>query len=205
MIVIGITGGIGTGKSTVTEYLEKNGFFVIDSDRISHEITSKGSPLLTVIAEAFSPDVITADGELDRKRMSEIVFSDPEKRLLLQSIVTEKIISDSEDMIKALREENPDRLVFFDAPILFETRAHEIVDFSWVVTADENVRIARVMARDGVTEDRVRARIASQMPEAEKIARADEVIDNSSDLESLYKKIDILTEKYLFLLTNGLG
>ena len=205
MIVIGITGGIGTGKSTVTEYLGKNGFFVIDSDRISHEITAKGSPLLTVIAEAFSPDVITADGELDRKRMSEIVFSDPEKRLLLQSIVTEKIISDSEDMIKALREENPDRLVFFDAPILFETRAHEIVDFSWVVTADEDVRIARVMARDGVTEDKVRARIASQMPEAEKIARADEVIDNSSDLESLYKKIDILTEKYLFLLTNGLG
>ena len=190
MIVIGITGGIGTGKSTVTEYLGKNGFFVIDSDRISHEITSKGSPLLTVIAEAFSPDVITADGELDRKRMSEIVFSDPEKRLLLQSIVTEKIISCSEDMIKALREEDPDRLVFFDAPILFETRAHEI---------------ARVMARDGVTEDIVRARIASQMPEAEKIARADEVIDNSSDLESLYKKIDILTEKYLFLLTNGLG
>ena len=205
MIVIGITGGIGTGKSTVTEYLEKNGFFVIDSDRISHEVTAKGSPLLTVIAEAFSPDVITADGELDRKRMSEIVFSDPEKRLLLQSIVTEKIISCSEDMLKALREENPDRLVFFDAPILFETRAHEIVDFSWVVTADEDVRIARVMARDGVTEDKVRARIASQMPEAEKIARADEVIDNSSDLESLYKKIDILTEKYLFLLTNGLG
>ena len=203
MIVIGITGGIGTGKSTVTEHLKDRGFIVIDTDRMSHDITAKGSPLLPVIAETFGEDTVTADGELDRKRVAEIVFADPEKRLQLQSIVTERVISDSEEMIEELREEDPDRLVFFDAPLLFETRAHELVDVSWVVTADENVRIARVMARDGVPEKKVRERIVSQMPESEKIERADEVIDNSSGIWELYKKIDELTEKYLFCLTNG--
>lgn len=196
MKIIGLTGGIGAGKSTVTEILIKEGYPVIDADRISRKITEKGSPVLEKIAGVFGNDMILPGGELDRKKMASLVFSDSEKRLRLEEITTKevvRIIAEKLDRMKSRGQTGP---VFIDAPLLFESGADRLTDLVWTVDADISVRIERVCARDGATPQEVRDRIAAQMSSSRRAERSAEVIDNSKGKEELCRQVKELLKKY---------
>ena len=196
MKVIGLTGGIGAGKSTVSALLLEKGYPVIDADAISHRITEKGSRTLQHIAEIFGRDVLFADGSLDRKKLAAIVFGNEQKRLQLEELTTKKVIQIMEEQVLKLRTEGKYAIIFLDVPLLFETGADEMTDFVWLVTAEPDIRIARVTARDGISAEAVRQRMSSQMDEGEKIKRADELIDNSKGKEELYCQVERLLIKY---------
>lgn len=196
MKIIGLTGGIGAGKSTVTEILLKEGYPVIDADRISRKITEKGSPVLEKIAGVFGNDMILPGGELDRKKLASLVFSDSEKRLRLEEITTKevvRIISKKLDRMKSRGQTGP---VFIDAPLLFESGADRLTDLVWTVDADISVRIERVCARDGATPQEVRDRIAAQMSSSRRAERSAEVIDNSKGKDELCRQVKELLKKY---------
>ena len=196
MKIIGLTGGIGAGKSTVTEILIKEGYPVIDADRISRKITEKGSPVLEKIAGVFGNDMILPGGELDRKKLASLVFSDSEKRLRLEEITTKevvRIISEKLDRMKSRGQTGP---VFVDAPLLFESGADRLTDLVWTVDADISVRVERVCARDGATPQEVRDRIDAQMSSRRRAERSAEVIDNSKGKEELCRQVEELLKKY---------
>lgn len=197
MIIIGLTGGIGSGKSTVSAYLAENtGIPVIDADKIAHDITEPGQPTLTRLEEAFGSGIIRADGTLDRKKLAGIVFSSQEKKELLDRITHGAIREQINREIEAAdREQKP--AVILDVPLLMETGMDAQCDAVWVVTADMKVRIDRVSARDNIGEEEINARIARQMSDGERFSRADEIIDNSGDKETLYREIKRLVQKYV--------
>ena len=193
--IIGITGGIGTGKSTVSAYLKEQGYPVVDADQIARKVTEKGSETLAELARNFGTGILDRNGELDRRRMAELAFSSPENKARLEAIVTAQVIAETAEKIRELRqEEGP--TAFLDAPILYETGADVLVDEVWLITADESVRIRRAAERDGCGEAEIRRRIRNQMSEEEKFCRADYVIDNSDGLEQLYTRIRALIKKH---------
>lgn len=192
MKVIGLTGGIGSGKSTVSEYLARRGYTVIDADAISRAATGPGGPALEPILMEFGAGVFNDDGTLDRKAMAEIVFSDADSRHRLEDIVCTIVRDEAMARIEHLRQEGHESPVFFDAPLLFEMGLEKDMDESWLVTASIETRTYRVMKRDGVTREEVLKRIASQMPDSEKEKLADHVITNSLDLSWLFEQVDEL-------------
>ena len=195
MKVIGLTGGIGAGKSTVSDYLLDKGFTVIDADKIARSMTEKGSETLQALTEAFGEDILFTDGCLDRKKLAAIVFSDEKKRLVLEELTTKKVVQIIEK-ITGLQEEGYEAPVFIDAPLLFESGADKLCDAVWLVDASIDIRIRRVMARDDVTSEEVKRRILNQMSSSEKIARSTDIIDNSKGKEALYKQVERLLERY---------
>lgn len=196
-IAIGITGGIGTGKSTVSRYIKEKGYPVLDADAMSRQVVAKGSPALAEIADEFGDSVLTEEGELDRGRLAEIAFAHPEMKQKMERIITKRIIDLVAEEIRSFRVDGPQKALFLDAPTLYETGADSLVDAVWLVTADHETRIRRCMERDGSTREQVESRMRSQMPEEEKILRADEVLDNSREKTALYQRIDGLLEKYV--------
>ena len=189
MKVIGLTGSIGSGKSTVSNYLMRKGYALIDSDSISRYVVTPGKPALKEIAEEFGKGVITADGELDRKKLGGIVFKSPKKRAVLEKIVTERVIKEIKKELAALRKLGSEEIVFVDAPILFESKADIKCDQIWVVVADDDIRAKRVMERDGCSFEDFKKRTMSQMSQEEKISLADRVIDNNGSTRKLYGRI----------------
>ncbi len=185
---IGLTGGIGSGKSTVTNYLRKKGYLVIDADKIARDITLPGSPTLERLGEFFGKDIILTDGSLDRKLLGERAFSGEQERKKLDEITHGEIC----DRIRRELVDAGERTVFVDAPLLFEVGLNEDVDQVWLIVADPALRVERVALRDNVSPDHVKSRINSQMGEEEKIRRADIVIQNTGTKEELYRKIDEL-------------
>ena len=196
MTVIGLTGGIGTGKSTVTDYLVKKGFPVIDADEISRKITEKGSPVLRTVREKFGDEYFNDDGSMDRKKMAGLVFNSPYHKALLESIITAEVLRHVEKEICLLKESNEAAVVFLDAPLLYESGADRMTDLVWVITADEEIRIQRVMKRDNCTRDEVLERIRNQMSCSKKTELAQVIIDNSEGREELYLQIEELLTKY---------
>ena len=196
MKVIGLTGGIGSGKSTVSGFLREKGFLILDADQIAHDITKKGSPVLQQIADAFGADMLDAVGNLQRKRLAAVAFSTPENKALLESLTTAEVVRLIEEQVVQLRNNAEYDIIFIDAPLLFEAGVDRLTDLVWMVSADEQIRIARVMARDQVSEADVLQRIANQMDNDEKIRRSQELIDNSSGKEELYQQVEALLEKY---------
>lgn len=196
MKVIGLTGGIGAGKSTVSDYLLDKGFTVIDADKIARSMTEKGSETLQALTEAFGEDILFTDGCLDRKKLAAIVFSDEKKRLVLEELTTKKVVQIVEEKITGLQEEGYEAPVFIDAPLLFESGADKLCDAVWLVDASIDIRIRRVMARDDVTSEEVKRRILNQMSSSEKIARSTDIIDNSKGKEALYEQVERLIERY---------
>ncbi len=195
MKIIGLTGGIGTGKSTVSDYLKKNGCMIIDADEISRKMTAKGAPALAVIKKTFGDRYVSADGELDRKALGDLVFGDSEKLGILQSIITEKVIDETKCRLKTLSDTKYDGIIVLDAPLLYECNMDDIADENWLVKSDNEVRIERVAARDNLTRDQIMARIDNQMSQREKEKRSDYIIDNSGTLDELYEQIDSLLER----------
>ncbi|MCI5688076.1 MAG: dephospho-CoA kinase [Emergencia sp.] len=196
MNVIGLTGGIGAGKSTVSDYLLDKGYIVIDADKIARSLTDKGSDTLQALTAAFGEEILFADGSLDRKKLAGIVFSDGEKRLILEELTTKEVVRIIEERLMQLQGEGYKGPVFVDAPLLFESGADRLTGAVWLVDADMDVRVARVMARDGISAEDVKRRIANQMDSEEKKARSTDIIDNSKGKELLYRQVERLLEKY---------
>ena len=192
MIIVGLTGGIGSGKSTVSDYLKRKGCLIIDADEISRAATAPGGPALEPILREFGAGVFSEDGTLDRKKMSEIVFSDTISRNKLEDIVVTIVINEFHAQIEHLKEEDYKGIVVFDAPLLFEFGMEKYVDESWFVTASLESRVSRVVKRDRMTRGEVMDRINSQMPSWEKEKLDDYTINNSFDLKWLYDQIDSL-------------
>ena len=195
-MIIGLTGTIGSGKSTVSARLTKLGALVLDADTISREAVKKGADGLNKIAEVFGKEVIDANGELDRKALAGIVFSDESKRLILNGIIHPQVLKALKERTHGEKDLNPDRMIVWDVPLLIEVGWVEYVDSVWLVTAPEQTRINRIMARDGCTIKQAQSRICAQMSEEEKARFSNEIIDNGGSLEQLYQRVDALYSEY---------
>ena len=193
-MLIGLTGSIGAGKSTVAARLKALGAYVIDADEIAREVSSYGSEGLTVIVSAFGEGVLQADGTLDRKKLAAIVFAEDEKRLALNAILHPRILNVMRERAAGVLAAEKNAVVVYDMPLLIETGEYMHVGSVWLVIAGDETRIARVMARDACTKEEALRRIAAQMPQEEKRAYAHEIIDNSGNLNALYARVDALYE-----------
>ena len=194
MKIIGLTGGIGTGKSTVSAYLAQEGCKIIDADLISHQMTEAGSPCLAEIRDAFGEDVFLRDGNLDRKKVGRLVFADATKKKTLEQIITRRVIEKTLQILQDCRAQQED-LVVLDAPLLFECGMQRYTDETWLVVCRTETRLRRIAARDGLAEEDIQKRIANQMSTEQKEKLADYIIDNSRDLAWLYAQIDTLLAK----------
>lgn len=188
MRIIGLTGGIGSGKSTVSSYLKDRGYEIVDADKIARQVTDIGSPVLAELKDAFGGEIFLPDGALDRKRLGSMVFSDAEKKERLDEITHREICARIETAVR----EFGGTVIFLDVPLLYETGMESLTDEVWVVDVEDDVRIRRVMERDGLSKQEVLNRIAGQLPREEKLKRADRVLSNSGTQEELYKQIEQL-------------
>lgn len=185
MKIIGITGGIGSGKSTVSRILRDLGAAVIDADALAKNVTSGGSEALKELAEYFGDEIIDETGELDRKKLASIAFSDPVKLHALNSITHKYITERIAGAVETLRNAGKRDFIVIDAPIPVEKGFLDLADEVWVVTADRETRIKRVMERSELTYEEVISRINSQMRDDEYLRIADEVLNNDGTVEEL--------------------
>lgn len=186
--VIGLTGGIGTGKSRASFYLKSKGFPVVDADQIAREVVCPGEPAYIRLIDAFGQEILNPDQTINRKKLGSLVFNDSKLLELLSTILHPAIRERIAAQIKKYCEEYP--LVFADIPLLIETGMMSDYDIIWLVYAPENLSLLRIMERDGLTESDAIARIRSQIPIDEKVKIATRVIDNTKDLQSLYDQLD---------------
>jgi dephospho-CoA kinase len=198
--LVGLTGGIATGKTTFAAALRDLGVPVIDADLLARDAVRKGSPVLSEVARAFGPSVIGPDGELDRKAMATIVFGDPAARARLEAIVHPAVRAAVAAETARLAAAGHD-LAFYDVPLLYERGLEREVDCVVVVHAPREAQLSRLAARDGLTLPEADARLAAQLPIDEKAARADVVVENGGDLASLSARAGPL----LAALRSGLG
>lgn len=192
--MIGLTGQSGAGKTTVSRVFSQNGFAVIDADIISREVTEKGQPCLTELSEAFGSDIINSDGTLNRKRLGSIVFSDREKLRQLNGIIYPYIIYRIISRIDELSEEGRE-LILLDAPTLFEANADDLCDLIISVTADESIRMSRIIARDNITTEAAKKRFESQYSEHFFVNHSDFVIINNKTPDVLAAKAEEVAGK----------
>ena len=179
MRIIGLTGGIACGKSTVSQELHARGAVIIDADALAHELSRHGQSVYNAYVERFGSTVVAADGTLDRAAVARLIFVDPTLRAEIERIVHPLIRAAAEERLQAARAAD-ERAAVLDVPLLFEAGWDTIADETWVVALPPEEQLARLLARDkSMDEGEARARIAAQMPLAEKCARADVVIDNS--------------------------
>ena len=193
MMVIGITGGIGAGKSTAVNYLISKGFASIDADQIGRDLTAEGQPLLEKIEDQFG--CVRHDGQtgnglvLDRRAMADLVFRDSDVKEAYDELVHGEIIAVIDEKIAQLRGTDA-RGILLDAPLLFEANINDRCDVVILVTADMDKRIDRVSARDDADEDDIRDRINSQMTDDRKAEFSDFVVDNSGEPEDMFRQLD---------------
>ena len=197
--VIGITGGIASGKSSISSYIrDVLGFPVIDADIAAREAVKPGQKAYTAVAEAFGKDILLPDGQLDRPKLGAIVFGSEEKRLLLNSIVHPAVREWMASQKEAAFSEGH-QTVFLDIPLLFESKLTYMTDAVILVYVDEDVQKDRLMKRNGYTEAEALARINSQMPLSDKKALADAVVDNNGALEESYRQLEEIMRSWSVL------
>ncbi len=186
--IIGLTGGIGTGKTTVSNYLaQRHQIPVLDADIYAREAVQLGSPVLSKIYERYGTDVQLPDGTLNRKRLGEIVFSNPVERQWLEQQIHPYVFSRFESEVDTLVAPT----VVLVVPLLFEAGMTDLVTEIWVVSCLPEQQLKRMMERDRFSLEQAQARLNSQLPLQEKVARADVVLDNSSTLNALLKQVDL--------------
>ncbi|MFN8019736.1 MAG: dephospho-CoA kinase [Acidimicrobiales bacterium] len=187
MLLIGLTGGIGSGKSTVSAMLAERGAVVIDADAIVHELQAPGQPVLAAMVERFGPEILDEQGCLRRQAVADIVFNDPVALADLGAIVHPAV---GEEIERRLAEQvGTDRVVILDVPLLVESGRSDMAGLL-VVDVDPELAIERLVAHRGFSEADARARVARQASREERVAKADVVIDNSGDLASLRRQVD---------------
>lgn len=187
---IGLTGGIATGKSTVSALLVSKGALLVDADVIAREVMLPGHPVLAAAVEHFGQAILLPDGTLDRRRLGDIVFHDPAERKALNDITHPAIRQEIREQMQTFEREHPDRLVVVDIPLLFESGLEAMFEQVLLVYAPFEVQVERLMERNRLTKDEAVARIRSQMDIEEKKKRADVVIDNSGQPSETERQVD---------------
>ena len=193
MLLVGLTGGMGAGKSTVARMLERRGAVVVDADVLARQALMPGTAGYTKVTELFGPEIIASDGEIDREALARRVFADDEARVALESITHPEVFRLLGDALEDYRD--TDRIVVFDAPLIVEAGFASACDAVVVVTAPEDAQIARVMKDRGMTEDAARARLRAQAPTTEKEQVTDLVIRNDGTTEDLDRSVDVVWER----------
>ncbi len=199
-IIVGITGGIACGKTTVSELLAEKGAIPINADEIGHQLLKADSPVIGELVDAFGQEILEESGDVSRKKLGAIVFNDKSARERLNTILHPLIIQRSRTLARQLVMENPSCVVLLDAPLLIEAGAYNSVDLIVVVTASPETQLQRILERSQVqnrplSETEAQARIDAQMPVKEKVKYADVVIENEGALDELNKQVDALWEK----------
>jgi dephospho-CoA kinase len=188
-LLVGLTGGIATGKSTVSALMRQLGCEIIDADLLAREVVEPGQPAWTTIVAEFGQDVLTGDGTLDRKKLGAIVFADPERRRRLEAITHPAIRERFQARLDELAEKGFTGIVIFDAAVMIESGNYKNMDRLVVVVTDEPTQMSRLRGRDGTDDAEGRRKIASQMPLSEKAKLADYVIDNSGDRHATAEQV----------------
>ncbi|MFA5074208.1 MAG: dephospho-CoA kinase [Nitrospirota bacterium] len=183
MLIVGLTGGIASGKSLAAGIFKDLGAQVIDADRIAHQLLEPDEQPWKEVVEYFGESILLPDKCIDRKKLGEVIFNDPQKRLWLNSILHPRIFEAFQSQIKRLKDRQPNSIVIFDAILLIETGYHRNLDKIIVVYAEQEQQIERLTARDGFTREQALARIQSQMPLKEKRSYADYIVDNTQSRE----------------------
>ena len=193
MFVVGITGGIGSGKSAVTDHLEVLGITVVDADKVARVVVEPGTNGLTAIAEHFGKDILLADGDLDRAALRKIVFDNPDERKVLEGITHPRI----RDEIARQLSQATSPYVVLSSPLLLESGQNTFADYVVVVDVPEEVQLRRTMARDDNSEALVKQIMAAQLDRQTRLSRADTSITNDATLEVLYQRVNVLHEELL--------
>ena len=188
MFVVGITGGIGSGKSAVTDHLETLGITVVDADKVARVVVEPGTPGLAAIAEHFGEDILLADGRLDRAALRKIVFDNPDERKVLEGITHPRI---RDEISRQLSEANSPYVVL-SSPLLLESGQNTFADYVVVVDVPEEVQLTRTMARDNNSEALVKQIMAAQLDRKTRLSRADTSIMNDGSLDALYERVEKL-------------
>jgi dephospho-CoA kinase len=196
MSVYGLTGGIGAGKSTVASMFQESDIAVVLADEVGRQVASKGSEGLSEIVTSFGADVLDSMGELDRRKLGKEIFNDSAKRRQLEHILHPRVRQYSRELFDEL-EQAGNQIVIYESALLFETKRHTEMRGVILVTASEEQRIARVQTRDGSDLKDVRRRIRAQMDEEEKRNRADYIIHNDEDIQTLRRQVSSLISQLL--------
>ncbi|HBZ81047.1 MULTISPECIES: dephospho-CoA kinase [Brevibacillus] len=190
-MILGLTGGIATGKSTVTGMLRERGIPVIDADQIAREVVEPGKPAYEAIVRHFGRDILLEDGQIDRKGLGEIVFSDESERQKLNAIVHPEVRRVMREEAEAAEANGAD-IVFMDIPLLFESKLQHMVEKIVVVYAPGDMQLARMMERDELEEEQAQKRLRAQFPIDQKKLEADFLIDNSFSREETERQVEAL-------------
>lgn len=199
MKIVGLTGGIGSGKSTVVRLFGELGVHWVDADNVAREVVEPGTPALANIADHFGGDILTDEGNLDRARLRQIIFETPEERTWLEALLHPVI---REELIRQLAPENslssyPLPYVLLVSPLLFETDQHNLTNHCLVVDVPVAVQIERTISRDNNTQEQVERIIAAQMPREQRLAKADSIIDNSRSMDDVQRSVQALHNEFL--------
>lgn len=190
MLLVGLTGGIGSGKSTVARLLERRGAAVIDADQLGREAVARGTPGFERAVDAFGPDVVTPAGDLDRSALAARIFSDPAQKATLEAIVHPEVARRFGELVDAYR--STDRIVVYVTPLLVELGLAPAFDVVVVVTASPHLRVSRVASDRGLSPDEVRGRMAAQATDEQRMEVADVLIDNDGSLAELEPQVERL-------------
>ncbi len=189
MKVIGLTGGIASGKTTVASILKEFGAEIIDADKVAREVVEPGKQAWIEIKSAFGDNAILPDGNINRKYLADLIFNNPQMRKVLNSIVHPKVINEINNKIDYYKQKGDTKVVVLDVPLLLETGMESMVDEVWVVAVDEETQINRMLKRDKISVEEAKNRIKSQMPLKEKLKRGDKIIEGDLTLPSLKNKL----------------
>lgn len=194
MKLIGLTGSIASGKSTVAALLKEKGAVVIDADQIAKEVVERGKPAYQTIVKQFGEDILKPDRSIDRAKLAGVVFNDPEKLSLLNSIVHPEVMADIKDKLDDYAKNAPESIVVLDIPLLIEVGFHKNCDLTVVVSADKDIRLKRLLEK-GLSQDEAQARINAQSNKEGLESEADIVIENNSTIKDLQEKVDEIWER----------
>jgi len=205
MILVGLTGGVATGKSTVARFFKEHGASIIDADQLARDVVQPGKPAWRDIVRRYGKDVLLPGGAVDRKRLAAIVFAKPDRLKALNRIIHPRVAREQARRTRAILRTRPDAVVIYDVPLLFEAGVDERVDRIVVVTADRLTQLRRLAERNGLSHAEAVQRIRSQMPLREKIARADYVIDGTQPIQTVRRNVKQIYAELVELATGTRG
>lgn len=199
MILVGLTGGVATGKSTVAKMFKQGGAVVIDADQLARDVVKPGKPAWRAIVKLFGKTVLNQDRSLDRQALGRIVFRNPRKRRQLECIIHPRVAREQQRLVRRIAKGKPRAVVIYEVPLLFEAGVDKRVDKIIVVTADRNTQIARLKKRNSLSRTEALRRISSQMPLTKKIQQADHVLNGTLPRPSLRKQVGQLLKSLSLL------
>jgi len=188
MLIVGLTGGVASGKTAVSRVLKEEGAYIIDADQIARELVQPHKPAWKELIRAFGQEILQEDGSIHRKKLAEKVFADPKQRRLLNQILHPRIKEEMDRRTKTIGEKDPEAIVVIDAPLIVELGEHREMDKLIVVTTTQTQQIERLKDRNGTSPDEALRIVSSQMPVKEKLKFADYVIQNKGSLEETRKR-----------------